>query len=167
MAWANSYLQFTKAKQLYCGPLVLTNAQLFEALSGLLSRSIPNASQLKMGNALLLSLQDAYPLPVEFSDRGSGHNSPPRLATGRRAARRRLPHPPSVPSRSTRSASSGSARCSFKASGAGADIHISISSWFGQNDGHGLRVNPPQRSVLGLRHQEAEKVIRRFGSVSV
>ena len=35
MAWANSYLQFTKAKQLYCGPLVLTNAQLFEALSGI------------------------------------------------------------------------------------------------------------------------------------
>ena len=22
MAWANSYLQFTKAKHLYCGPLV-------------------------------------------------------------------------------------------------------------------------------------------------
>ena len=34
MAWANSYLQFTKAKQLYCGPPVLTNAQLFEALAG-------------------------------------------------------------------------------------------------------------------------------------
>ena len=32
------------------------------------------------------------------------------------------------PLATTRSASSGSARCSFKASGAGADIHISISS---------------------------------------
>ena len=62
MAWANSYLQFTKAKQLYCGPLVLTNAQLFEALAGFVVKH-PDAGQLKMGNALLLSLQDAYPFP--------------------------------------------------------------------------------------------------------
>jgi hypothetical protein len=62
MAWANSYLQFTKAKQLYCGPLVLTNAQLFEALSGFVAKH-PDAGQLKMGNALLLSLQDTYPCP--------------------------------------------------------------------------------------------------------
>ena len=63
MAWANSYLQFTKAKQLYCGPLVLTNAQLFEALGRLRREEHPDARQLKMGNALLLSLQDAYPRP--------------------------------------------------------------------------------------------------------
>jgi hypothetical protein len=62
MAWANSYLQFTKTKQIYCGPLVLTNAQLFEALSGFVAKH-PDAGQLKMGNALLLSLQDAYPCP--------------------------------------------------------------------------------------------------------
>ena len=64
MASANSYLQFTKAKQLYCGPLALTNAQLFEALSGFVAKH-PDAGQLKMGNALLLSLQDlrAYPCP--------------------------------------------------------------------------------------------------------
>src|SRR5271167_4712968 len=62
MAWANSYLQFTKAKQLYCGPLVLTNAQLFEALAGFVAKR-PDAGQLKMGNALLLSLQAAYPCP--------------------------------------------------------------------------------------------------------
>ncbi len=55
MAWADSYLQFTKAKQLYCGPLVLTNAQLFEALSGFCAKH-PDAT-------LLLSLQDAYPCP--------------------------------------------------------------------------------------------------------
>jgi hypothetical protein len=62
MAWANNYLQFTKAKQLYCGPLVLTNAQLFEALAGFVENH-PDSGQLKMGNALLLSLQDAYPFP--------------------------------------------------------------------------------------------------------
>jgi hypothetical protein len=62
MAWANSYLQFTKAKQIYCGPLVLANAQLFEALAGFVAKH-PDAGQLKMGNALLLSLQDAYPCP--------------------------------------------------------------------------------------------------------
>ena len=62
MAWANSYLQFTKAKQLYCGPQVLTNAQLFEALAGFVAKH-PDAGQLKMGNALLLSWQDAYQRP--------------------------------------------------------------------------------------------------------
>ena len=60
MAWANSYLQFTKAKQIYCGPLALTNAQLFAAFAGFVAKH-PDAGQLKMGNALLLSLQDAYP----------------------------------------------------------------------------------------------------------
>ena len=62
VAWANSYLQFTKAKQLFCGPLVLTNAQLFEALAGFVAKH-PDAGELRMGNALLLSLQDAYPCP--------------------------------------------------------------------------------------------------------
>ena len=62
MASANSYLQFTKAKQLYCGPLVLTNAQLFEALSGFVANH-HDVGALRMGNALLLSLQDAYPCP--------------------------------------------------------------------------------------------------------
>jgi hypothetical protein len=65
MAWANSYLQFTKAKQLCCGPLVLTNAQLFEALAGFVAKH-PDAGELRMGNALLLSLQDAYPCPQNF-----------------------------------------------------------------------------------------------------
>jgi len=60
MAWANSYLQFTKAGQLYCGPLVMTNGQLFETLEGFVAKH-SDAGQLKMGNALLLSLQDAYP----------------------------------------------------------------------------------------------------------
>ena len=60
----------------------------------------------------------------------------------------------------TRSASSGSVRCSFKASGAG----ITSTSPYrldGRNDGHGLRVDRPDDRV-GLGRQEAEKVIRRF-----
>jgi hypothetical protein len=56
------YFLGTKAKQLYCGPPVLTNAKLFEALAGFVAKH-PDAGQLKMGNALLLSLQDAYPCP--------------------------------------------------------------------------------------------------------
>ena len=62
MAWANSYLQFTKGKQIYCGPLALTNAQLFDALAGFVAKH-PDAGALRVGNALLLSLQDAYPCP--------------------------------------------------------------------------------------------------------
>ena len=62
MAWANSYLQFTKAKQIYCGPLALTDAQLFEALAGFVAKH-REAGELRVGNALLLSLQDAYPCP--------------------------------------------------------------------------------------------------------
>jgi hypothetical protein len=62
MAWANSYMRFTKAKQIYCGPIALSDAQLFKAFSGFFAKH-PDAGQLKMGNALLLSLQDAYPCP--------------------------------------------------------------------------------------------------------
>ena len=62
MAWANSYLQFTKAKQLYCGPLAFANTQLFDILSGFVAKH-PDAGALRVGNALSLSLQDAYPRP--------------------------------------------------------------------------------------------------------
>ena len=62
MASANSYLQFTKAKQICCGPLALTDARLFVAFAGFVAKH-PDAGALRMGNALLLSLQDAYPCP--------------------------------------------------------------------------------------------------------
>ena len=62
MALASSYLQFAKAKQIYCGPLALTDAQLFEAFAGFVAKH-PDAGEPRMGNALLLSLQDAYPCP--------------------------------------------------------------------------------------------------------
>src|ERR1700761_6567348 len=46
-----------KTKQIYCGPLALTDAELFEAFAGFAAKQ-PDAGELRMGNAILLSLQD-------------------------------------------------------------------------------------------------------------
>jgi hypothetical protein len=56
MARANSYLQSTKAKQIYCGPLALTNAQLFAALAGFVAKhptsgTFPSARKARPGRA--------------------------------------------------------------------------------------------------------------------
>ena len=62
MAWANSYLQSTKASQIFCGPSGFSSKQLFDILAGFVAKH-PKVGEIKIGNALLLSLQDAYPCP--------------------------------------------------------------------------------------------------------
>ena len=62
MAWSNSYLQFKKAPLIFCGPSGFSSRQLFDILTGFVTKH-PKVGELKIGNALMVSLQDAYPCP--------------------------------------------------------------------------------------------------------
>ena len=62
MAWANSYLQFKKAPLIFCGPSGFSSRQLFDILAGFVAKN-PKVGELKIGNALMVSLRDAYPCP--------------------------------------------------------------------------------------------------------
>jgi hypothetical protein len=147
MAWANIFA-IHKSQAALLRAARIDERSIIRSLGRLVAKSIPTPASSKWGMPFCCLCKTRI-RARRISDRRSGHNSPP--PPGYRTSSRTSWAATSsfCPLASTRSASSGSARCSFKASGAGADIHISISSWFGQNDGHGLRVNPPQRSVLG------------------
>jgi len=62
MAWSNSYLQFKKAPLIFCGPSGFSSRQLFDILTSFVTKH-PKVGELKIGNALMVSLQDAYPCP--------------------------------------------------------------------------------------------------------